>query len=101
MSSTRDPILIARRFRGPLESGNGGYSAGVIGAQLGTEAEVTLRAPPPLDTPLSLERKSDGSLVMHHGERLIAEGRIATLEIEVPDPIDWDRALAAEDDYPW
>ena len=41
-------IVIDRRFRGPAESGNGGYACGVFAR--GEEAEVTLRLPPPLET---------------------------------------------------
>ncbi|MGW0434108.1 hypothetical protein ACWDV4_16405 [Micromonospora sp. NPDC003197] len=44
-------MIIPGRFNGPAGSGNGGYSAGVFA---GTDrCEVTLRKPPPLDTPLS------------------------------------------------
>src|SRR5690348_13590046 len=40
-------IVIARRFRGPEASGNGGYSAGLIARELGGhEVDVTLRLPP-------------------------------------------------------
>ena len=43
-------IRIDRRFRGPPDSGNGGYVAGLLAKALGgSGVEVTLRAPPPLD----------------------------------------------------
>jgi hypothetical protein len=45
-------ITVPHRFRGPSDSGNGGYSCGVIAAHAGNPAEVTLRRPPPLDTPM-------------------------------------------------
>jgi hypothetical protein len=96
-----DPIIIARRFRGPKDSGNGGYSTGVVGVRIGSTAEVTLRAPPPLERPLDVERAADGSLTMRHGERVIAEGRPAALELDVPEAVSWERAKAAEQRYPW
>lgn len=49
-------MIIAARFNGPPGSGNGGYCAGVFAASRRAgdpEPEVTLRMPPPLDTPLT------------------------------------------------
>ena len=46
-------VMIPRRFNGPPDSGNGGYSCGVVAALLDAPAvEVTLRAPPPLEREL-------------------------------------------------
>lgn len=44
-----ETIVIPRRFRGPLTSGNGGYTCGLLAGIVGGEAEVTLRLPPPLE----------------------------------------------------
>lgn len=44
-----ETVTIARRYRGPLDSANGGYAAGLLGARLGGTAEVTLRLPPSLE----------------------------------------------------
>jgi hypothetical protein len=86
-------ILIQRRYRGPDDSGNGGYTCGVVGELVGGTAEVTLRVPPPLETPLRVER--DGAEVrLLDGQRLVAEGRPAELELEVPEPLPF--AVAAE-----
>jgi hypothetical protein len=52
LSAVGAAVRIPGRFNGPPGSGNGGYSAGVF-AQ-GRDREVTLRLPPPLDTPLEL-----------------------------------------------
>ncbi|MGW4466698.1 hypothetical protein [Micromonospora sp. NBC_01796] len=58
-------MIIPGRFNGPPGSGNGGYSAGIFAD--GAPREVTLRMPPPLDTPLSLVegrvRDPDGAVV--------------------------------------
>ena len=45
-----DSVTIPARFNGPLDSGNGGYSAGALAALLDGAAEVSLRRPVPLDT---------------------------------------------------
>ena len=47
-------ITIPRRFRGPRNSGNGSYVCGILARQIAGAAEVTLRAPPPLETELDL-----------------------------------------------
>ncbi len=57
---------IARRFNGPHDSGNGGYSAG-LAARLLPEAEaveVTLRAPIPLEQTLRAHPTADGLDIM-------------------------------------
>jgi hypothetical protein len=87
-------ITISRRFCGPPASGNGGYSCGRLAALVGNPAEITLRAPPPLDAPLRVER-ADGGVKLLHGDVLVAEGKAATLELEIPPPPSLDEARAA------
>jgi len=97
-------IVVPERFRGPPQSGNGGYVSGLLAALLVPEppalqrpaAEVTLRSPVPLDRPLALERASERLRVMD-GERLIAEAQIASLELSVPEPPSFAEALAVRD----
>jgi hypothetical protein len=85
-------IVIANRFRGPEESGNGGYSAGVIAGELGGESvEVTLRLPPPLEELLRLD--AEGRVWDDHA--LIAEARAGEVGIAAADPVAWGDALAA------
>ena len=75
-------VVIERRFRGPANSGNGGYTCGLIAELLGgSDVEVTLRVPPPLDTPLRVE---DGEI--YDGDTLVAEYTRATVELELPEP---------------
>lgn len=86
-------IVIDRRFRGPPESGNGGYCAGLLAEHLGGAAEVTLRAPPPLDRVLRLEL-GQGQATLYAGERVIAEGRRLQLELDTPRPPSFEQAQA-------
>ena len=58
-------LRIPHRFRGPAESGNGGYSAGVFAQTIAGPARVRLKAPPPLDTDLSVDARGDAVHVMH------------------------------------
>lgn len=59
-------LRIARRFNGPHESGNGGYSAGLAAALLpdAEAVEVTLRAPIPLEQTLRAHATDDGLDIM-------------------------------------
>lgn len=86
-----ETIVIERRYRGPNDSANGGYTCGMIAALLGGEVEVTLRLPPPLETPLRVEREGEGARVFD-GDRLVAEARRAPLALEPPQPETFDRA---------
>ena len=53
-------MIVPARFNGPPDSGNGGYTCGLVAAELGAaSAEVTLRAPPPLETEMAVERDGD------------------------------------------
>jgi hypothetical protein len=61
------PLVIAPRFCGPPGSGNGGYACGLVAASLGGQAEITLRAPPPLAAPMTVERAAEGSIRVLHG----------------------------------
>ncbi len=78
----RGTIVIERRFRGPPNSGNGGYSCGRLAAFVDGTAEVTLVKPPPLDTPLSVADEADGTVALYDGERLIATARATTVDVE-------------------
>lgn len=93
-------VSIPARFNGPLASGNGGYCAGTIAALLGEgPAEVSLRAPVPLQTPLSIVDHRQGIRAMD-GERLIAEARPAPdFAPEAPQPIGLDEAREAMTRY--
>lgn len=78
-------IIIDKRFCGPAGSANGGYSCGLVAAQLSLPAEVRLKQPPPLDQPLKLEQDEQGTRLLD-GEREVARGRNAELEMAVPTP---------------
>jgi hypothetical protein len=89
-------VVIPRRFNGPPDSGNGGYSCGVVGSLLDTPAvEVTLRAPPPLERELRVESRN-GTLVALDGETLVAEARPTELELDTPEPVSPAAAIEAD-----
>ena len=88
-------ITIARRFRGPRTSANGGYAAGLLADTLAAPAvEVTLRLPPPLETPLEVRHEPDRTLLLH-GEALVAEARPADPAVRPPVAPSYEQAAAA------
>jgi hypothetical protein len=93
-----ESFVIGRRFRGPEESGNGGYTAGMVARFLGGNAEVTLRRPPPLERPLAVTRR-DGQVLVHDGEHLVAEGVAMRLDLAVPPAPTAEEAAAAVPGY--
>ncbi len=89
-------LRIARRFRGPPDSGNGGYVAGMLARALGgSGVEVTLRAPPPLERDLLVEA-SGGTAELRDGDTLIASARRAAVDVVIPPPLSIDDAAEAE-----
>lgn len=87
-------IVIDSRFRGPTESGNGGYTCGLVAGFVDGPAEVTLRVPPPLDRPLRVERDGDRIRVLDGGT-LVADARTTTIDLEPPEPPSFEAAAEA------
>lgn len=81
--SALTPLVIARRFRGPESSANGGYFAGSVAARAGRTVTVRLLRPPPLDTPLETTELADGTIAVMSGAERIGEARAATLELDL------------------
>ncbi len=100
MGAAAESIVVPRRFNGPRESGNGGYTSGVLAARLDGPVEANLRTPVPLDEPLELAEGEEGALRLLHGETLIAEARpLPSLELGVPEPVGVEEAQRASEHY--
>ena len=95
-------LVIPARFNGPPRSANGGFTCGLIAAFVEGVAEVTLRAPPPLDTPLDVSRHGT-RVEVRTGEQLVAEAEPTGPDLhglEAPSPISLDDAAAASARFP-
>ena len=99
-------LLVPRRFCGPPSSGNGGWTAGALAALLPDPAPagaegvtVSLRRPPPLDTPMPVTR-ADGALEATDGGALVARAEPTGHEPALVEPVRPDEARAAETTYP-
>lgn len=77
-------VIIDARFNGPPSSAQGGYAAGTLARFVDGPAEVTLRSPPPLSTPLEIVTGAEGVRMLHEGE-LVAEAEpIQSVDVEPP-----------------
>lgn len=81
-------VRIERQFNGPPESGNGGYVAGLMGDALTFEGsicfETSLKAPPPLDTPLSIIPFEDGIALMEGEKPVVTAKALADFDLALP-----------------
>jgi hypothetical protein len=94
-------VLIARRFRGPPDSANGGYACGVVAGLLaGGDVEATLRSPPPLERELVADR-GEGRAAIRDGDAVVAEAVATALALEVPPAVGFEDAERAARRYPW
>jgi hypothetical protein len=86
-----EDLVVAARFCGPPGIANGGYVAGLLARGISGPAEVTLRAPTPLDTRVKLELGADGSRSLQLAGTELARATPASLELELraaPDPLE-------------
>jgi hypothetical protein len=79
-------ITIGRQFRGPPNSGNGGYVCGVLARGLDGPVTAMLRAPPPLDVDLDLTSADGVNVLTGEGGLMIGQGGPAAQALPEPPP---------------
>jgi len=99
-SELQTVLTVPARFRGPEGSANGGWIAGTVsealhGAQHDSAIEVTLHAPTPLETELSLHHLAN-TATLTHGDKLLVEAITVAEEFDVPDFVPFTEAARAE-----
>lgn len=87
-------LQIAKRFNGPPNSGNGGYTAGLIASKLNFIPEVTLRQPPPLERPMQLNVQTDNAVLMHQ-DILVAEAKVTDFQLTIPPVVSYAETITA------
>ena len=89
-------IRIAGRFCGPPDSGNGGYSSGLIASHLPGACECTIRKPIPLERELQVELSAGGARLLDEAELIIQaeQTSIDTADHAPPDLEEAERAAA-------
>jgi hypothetical protein len=92
-------LTVTRRFRGPPESANGGYFAGLVAGLVSHTVSVRLKVPPPLDTELGVFERPDGLVEVRHGEIVVGEASPSFLELQPPVPPSYLEAVEASRGY--
>jgi hypothetical protein len=99
---TAAPVVVGRRYNGPPGSGNGGWTAGlaasIVDSPQGTV--VTLRVPPPLETPLRPSPLGSGIGVYAPDGTLVAEAVPDPLDEPAVPPVPWPAAKDLGSTYP-
>lgn len=97
-----DTLTVERRFCGPPDSGHGGWSAGLAAARVDAAAvTVTLRSPPPLETPLEV-RAADSGVDVLAGDVPVLQARAdAVPDVDAPEPVPTADADAASGRFAW
>ena len=91
-----EQVVIARRFNGPPEFGQGGYACGLVAEKIGAPvASVSLRRPAPLETPLVVSLADDTVSLLDPAGETVAEGGPAEFDLDPPSPPTLDGAEAA------
>ena len=98
-SFTTHDVRIASRFNGPPASGNGGWTAALIGKHLGTEVEVTLKRPIPIDRDIQVVAEADVATLVD-GDAEIGSARTAELDLDIPEAITFSEAAKARASFP-
>jgi hypothetical protein len=93
-------LVVPHRFRGPARSGNGGWTAGALaglldGEALGRTVRVTLRQPPPLDTPMPVT----GGTAHDAAGAVVAVAEVVDDALTPVAAVDLDTAQAASASY--
>lgn len=95
-----ETITIPSRYNGPPDSGNGGYSCGVLAAFVEGPARVRLHMPPPLDRHMEVRRTAGGGVELYDGETRVGTAVPASFELQVPQAPGLEPARDAMTRYP-
>jgi hypothetical protein len=93
-------LVVPARFCGPPDTGNGGYTAGLLAARLPAAApvRVTLRQPPPLESSMLVSAEGD-VLSASFGGAVIATAEPGELVADQVPPVPFATARAAQASY--
>jgi hypothetical protein len=94
-------MIVDVRYCGPDGSGNGGYVAGLLAAELAADTvTVALRQPPPLARELQVDTDESGnSARLWDGERLIAEALTGAIVVPPVAAVSHEEARAGAEKF--
>jgi hypothetical protein len=89
-----ETVRFERRFQGFTDGALGGYVAGMAARGIEGPAEANLRALPPMERELQVERDSDRA-ALHDGDTLVLEVARSEFDLELPATPTLDEAVEA------
>jgi hypothetical protein len=100
LSTAERTVLVAKRFCGPPDFGNGGYTCGLVAQSLTAGAvECTIRKPIPIERELRIDLDGDRARLMDRDE-LVIEAVGADIDLPVPAPVSFAEAQDAVERSP-
>jgi hypothetical protein len=101
LSAIERAIVVPKRFCGPPQSGNGGYTCGLLAQALPLTAavECTIRKPIPIERSLRIETDSDRATLLDNRE-IVVEAVATDFEVSLPQPIPFSEAHANTETSP-
>jgi len=96
-------MIIESRYCGLSDRANGGYICGLLANFIEGIAEVTLREPPFINTPMTVKREHD-RVVLYNKDVLIAEAKPSEMDLTPPNPPTFEAAAIStmkEEDFPY
>jgi hypothetical protein len=97
-------VVLPARFNGPARSANGGFACGTLAGRVpgagSRPVEVTLRRPPPLETPLTVTGADAGSVLLARGGETVAGARVVDEELTAVEEVTPEAAARAMSGYP-
>ena len=92
-------VIIDKRFCGPPQTGNGGYTCGRLAPYIDGASEITLRVPPPLGVTMEVHGDPAERLTLMNGEQLVAEAKPTKFELNIENVLSVEAATAASKHY--
>ncbi len=100
MTTIMATIVIPKKFCGPPDSGNGGYTCGLVAQAMGGTSEVTLRMPIPVERVMHVQFVDQKHAHLKSGDDLIAEAAHFEMELGAAPTISFSDAVRAAEHSP-
>jgi hypothetical protein len=97
-TATLHDVRVASRFNGPPSSGNGGWTAALLGKYVGPTVEVTLKRPIPMERDLRVLATQE-TATMLDGDVEIASAQLTEFDLDVPEAIGFAEAAQARANF--
>ena len=97
-------LIVARQFRGPPFTANGGYICGLMVARVGGRGQAMLRAGVPLDVAIAVQATGDDGVALAGPDGAVLGSATATLTRDLPEPpapLTQDQARLAQSTSPY